>query len=191
MYGLFNESNGSDWQLNLYVRTYGAPTAIAGAVRKTLHDLDAGVPLTETLTLESEIAASLWQERLVAILSAFFGIASVALAAIGLYGALALSVTQRRRELGIRVAIGAQLRDVIRTVCSPVAVALGCGAGAGLLASVWLLHLTRALLYGVEPVDGASLAAAIAVLALCSGAAAVIPARRAARVDPATALREE
>jgi predicted permease len=191
IYGVFDEAKGSDWQVVLYVRTHGAPAALAGAVRDTLRAVDPAVPLVEAHTLDEEIRASLWQERLVAILSAFFGITAVLLAAIGLYGALSLSVAQRRRELGIRVAIGARLGHVLRTVCSPMAAGVACGVAAGIAASVALLRVTRALLYGVEPFDGVSLAAAVAVVAACSVAAAAVPARRAARVDPARALRDE
>ncbi len=191
VYGLFNETNGSDWQVVLYVRTYGAPAGIVSEVRQVLREFDPGVPLEEALTLDSEIRNSLWQERLVAILSAFFGIASVSLAAVGLYGALAVSVAHRRRELGIRIAMGARLRHVLRAVCSPMAAGVGCGLAAGLAASAWLLRLTRALLYGVEPLDPVSLASAVALVLACSIVAAAPPAWRATRVDPGRALRDE
>jgi predicted permease len=191
MYALFNESKGSDWQLHLYVRTWGAPGDIAGAVRQTLRALDPGVPLSEVATLDDEVRASLWQERLVAILAVFFGVASVALAAIGLYGALALSVARRRREMGIRVAVGAQWRHIVRAVCSPMAAGVGAGIAAGLLAGFWLMRLTRSLLFGVEPLDPASVAAAVSIIVVCSAAAAAIPARRAMKVDPGSALREQ
>jgi predicted permease len=190
LYGLLDERKGSDWQLHLHVRTEGPPAGIAAAVRKTLRDLDPGVPLVEVATMDSEIRASLWQERLVAILAAFFGVAAVTLAAIGLYGALALSVAERRRELGIRVAVGAQRRHVVRTVCAPMAVGVVCGIGGGLVAAGWLLRLTRALLFGVEPFDPASAIAAAGLVAACSALAATLPVRRATRVDPAPVLRE-
>jgi predicted permease len=191
VYGLLNEANGSDWQFVLYVRTHGGPGAIAEAVRKAATDVDPGVPLTEAVTLDSEIRTSLWQERLVAILSAFFGIASLSLAAIGVYGALAISVAGRRRELGIRVAVGATARHVAQTVCSTMARAVGAGLVAGAIASLWLLRLTRTLLFGVEPFDGVSFAAAAVVVLVCSGLAAALPARRAVKVDPAIALRQD
>ena len=145
----------------------------------------------DVLTLDSEIRSSLWQERLVAVLWAFFGITSLELAAIGLYGSLAFSVAQRRRELGIRVAVGAQLRHVLQTVCSPMAAGVGFGLALGLLVAFWLLRLMRALLFGVEPFDAVTFGAAVAVVLVCSAAAAALPARQAARVDPAIALREE
>jgi len=191
IYGVFDEQKGSDWQVILYVRTHGAPGALVGAVRDTLRQVDPGVPLVEAHTLDEEIRTSLWQERVVAILSAYFGVAAVALAGIGLYGALSLAVAHRRRELGIRVAIGARAADIVRAVCSPMAIAVACGIAAGLAASAALLKVTRTLLYGVEPLDAASIAAAVGVVALCFVIAAMPPVRRAATVDPAMALREE
>jgi predicted permease len=191
IYGLFDEQKGSDWQVILYVRTFGAPAAIANSVRETLRAIDASVPLTEVWTLDAEVRSSLWQERLVAILSGFFGVAAVLLAALGLYGALSLSVAQRRRELGIRVAIGARVRDVLRAVCSPMAVGVACGVGVGIAGAFGVLRVTRTLLYGVEPLDSVSIVGAVGVVVMCSMVAAAMPARRAARVDPAVALREE
>jgi predicted permease len=191
IYGEFDEAKGTSWQVVLYVRTHGAPGALAGAVREALRQVDPGAPVVEAHTLDEEIRASLWQERIVAILSAYFGLAAVALAAIGLYGALSLAVAHRRRELGIRVAIGAQAADIVRAVCSPMAAAVGCGIAAGLAASAALLKVTRALLYGVEPLDATSMAAAVVVVLACSALASLAPARRAAQVDPALALREE
>jgi predicted permease len=175
----------------LYVRTHGAPQGIAGAVRGELAALDPAVPLVEVLTLDQEVETSLWQERLVAILSAFFGGAAVLLAGIGLYGSLAYSVEQRRREIGIRVAVGARFGHIVRAVCSPIALAVSLGVAAGLAASALLLRLTGRLLYGVRPFDPLSLILAIVFVCLCAALAAAPPARRAARIDPASALREE
>lgn len=177
--------------LILYVRTQGPPAGTIGAVRQAATSLDPGIVLTEAATLDSEIRTSLWQERLVAILSAFFGLASAVLAGIGLYAALALSVAQRRKEFGIRVAVGAQARHVAQAVCGGMAAGVLLGAAAGLIGGYWLLRLTRSLLYGVEPFDAVSAGAAIAVLLAGSAMAAALPARKAASIDPATALREE
>jgi len=179
----------------LYVRARGAPemapSGLAGALRQTLAALDPSVPLREILTLDREVETSLWQERLVAILSAFFGGAAALLAAIGLYGSLAYSVEQRRREIGIRVAVGARLVHILQAVCSPMALAVSLGVAAGLAACAFLLRLTGRLLYGVGPLDPVSLGLAMAFAGLCAAAAAALPARSAARIDPASALREE
>jgi predicted permease len=191
MYAPWDAAKGTDWQFHLHVRTYGNPAAVAGAVRQTLHDVDPGVPLVEAATMDSEIRASLWQERLVAILGMFFGGAAVTLASIGLYAALALSVAQRRREIGIRVAVGARRRHLVEAICSPMAIGVASGIAAGLLGALWLLRLARTLLYGVQPFDPASVAGAVAIVLCASVVAAALPVRRAARVDPATAVRED
>ncbi len=175
----------------LYARTHGSPARMAGALRQALAEVDPAVPLREILTLDREVETSLWQERLVALLSAFFGGAAALLAGIGLYGSLACSVEQRRREIGIRVAVGARLVHVVRALCGPIAPAIALGAAAGLAASAFLLRLTERLLYGVRPLDPLSLALAIVLVCLSAAAAAVPPARRASRIDPASALREE
>jgi predicted permease len=175
----------------LYIRTYGSPSSVTPEVRQAAAALGPGVPLVEALTLNQEVQDSLWQERLVAILAAFFGAASVLLAAIGLYSALARSVAQRTRELGIRIAIGARIRHIVEAVASPLFIALICGLAAGFLASATLLRLTRALLYGVEPVDPVSYAAAALLILLCAGLGAAVPLFRALRIDPAAALRSE
>ena len=175
----------------LYVRTHGAPAGIAGAVRQAMTGIDPTVPLAEVVTLDQEVETSLWQERLVAILSAFFGGAAVLLAGIGLYGSLAYSVEQRRREIGIRVAVGARFRHIVGAVCGPVALAVAFGVALGLGASALLLGVTAKLLFGVRPFDPTTLALAVAFVCLCAAAAAMPPARRAGRIDPAGALREE
>jgi predicted permease len=191
IYFVLDESKIVDSSPLLYVRTYGAPAGIAAAVRKTAAELDSGVPLLEVLTLDEEVRTSLWQERLVALLSAFFGVASVVLAAIGLYGALAWSVARRRHELGIRVAVGARVRHILETVCSPMAVAVACGLAAGLAAAAAVLRVAQSLLFGVKAVDPASYLAAAAIVLLFAVCGAALPARRAVRIDPSRALREE
>ncbi len=189
-YGVRDETPGS-WPLVLYVRTHGSPAAIFSAVRREARALGAGVPLREAITLEQEIQTSLWQERLVALLSAFFGAASALLAALGLYGALTYSVVQRTHELGIRVAVGARTSNIVRTVCSPIGLAVLWGVAAGLSAALFVLRATSPLLFGIQALDPVALAAASAIVVLCAAIAAVRPAWRAARVDPAVALREE
>ena len=175
----------------LYVRTWGDPSGIIRAVRKTATDLAPAVPLIEALTVEQEIQTSLWQERLLALLSGFFGIAAALLAALGLYGSLAQAVARRTRELGIRVAIGASFRHIVRCVCGPMAFALLAGLAAGLVASMLLLRFTARLLFGVAPRDPYSAGISVGVVVLCAVLAAAGPAWRAARTDPASALREE
>jgi predicted permease len=175
----------------LYLRTYGDPTATIGAVRGVLRNLDPRVLLVEANTLEQDIQSSLWQERLVMLLSGFFGVIAVMLSGIGLYAALVYSVTRRRRELGIRIAIGAQDFHIVQTVCGRASVAVGIGLAVGLAVSAALLGFTRSLLYGVSPHDPKTLLFTVLGALLCSLSAVAFPTWRAMRTNPVVALREE
>jgi predicted permease len=191
VYKMMDPSQGAERSLLMHVRTRGAPASIINAVREAIAGLDPRVPLVEVLTLDQEIRTSLWQERLVALLSAFFGAVSIVLAGIGLYGSLTYSVAQRTHELGIRVAVGARVRHIVQTVCAPFAMAVAAGLAAGVLAATFLVGLTGRLLFGVEPLDPRSFAAAACFVVLCAVAAAVLPAWRAIRIAPSSALRED
>jgi len=169
----------------LYVRTHGEPSSIATAVRQAGAALGPGVPLAETIMLNQEVQYSLWRERLLALLAAFFGAASALLTVNGLYSMLARSVAQRKRELGIRMAIGARTRHIIAAVVSPLAIAITCGITAGFLAAVALLRFTRALLFGVDPVDPVSYAVAAALILVCAGFGAAVPLLRVLSIHPA------
>jgi ABC-type antimicrobial peptide transport system permease subunit len=141
------------------------------------------------VTLEDQVKGSLTQERLVATVGAFFGGLGLLLAAIGLYGVTSEAVTSRRAEIGIRMALGASARRVIRVVLRRVAqlVALGIVLGAAL--SAWASTYISSLLYGLQPRDPWTFAAAAALLVLVAGCAAWLPARRAALVEPGFTLR--
>jgi len=190
-YSVIGPGQGSTEARLLYVRTHGSPAGMVSAVREVLARLDPGVPLVEVFTLEQEIQTSLWQERLVALLAAFFGVVSIVLAGIGLYGVLTYTVTQRAHELGIRVAVGARASHIVRTVCAPIVAAVAYGLAAGALGCAFLLRLTGGLLYEVRPADPISLAAAACFVLACAVVASALPAFRAASIDPSRALREE
>ena len=134
--------------------------------------------------------ASLLQERLVAMLSGFFGALALLLAGIGLYGVTAYAVSRRRTEIGIRLALGAQPGGVIRLVLRRVALLVGAGVVAGGLTSLWAARFAGSLLYGLQPRDPWTLGAAAAVLVGVGALAGWLPARRASRIDPARVLRE-
>jgi len=175
----------------LLVRTRTAPESVIQPVRRVLAALDPTLLFTEIHTLAEEVDASAAPERLTATLAAIFGSFAALLAAAGLYGLLALAVEQRRREIGIRMALGARPSDVggmlARQAGALVAAGLVTGLGAALLAGRW----ARPLLYGVGPWDPLSLALAAVLVSVASAAATAIPAARATRVQPATALREQ
>jgi predicted permease len=175
----------------LHVRTQGRPEAIIQPVRQALTALDPAVPFVEISTLAEEVDASTAAERLTAALASIFGTIAALLTAVGLYGLLAYVVAQRRREIGIRMALGAQTVDigvlVGRQALAMVAGGMVLGLGAAAAAAQWM----RSLLYGVAPSDPGSLAAAAVFVALVAAIAIAIPVARAAHIEPAAALRQE
>jgi ABC-type antimicrobial peptide transport system permease subunit len=145
-----------------------------------------------TLTIRpigEQIDAALAQDRVVAMLGGFFGALAVVLAALGVYGVTVYSVTRRQMEIGVRMALGAAPADVGRWVLSRVALLLGAGIVVGVVTSLWASTLVASLLYGIEPRDPATLAAAAVILAAVGATAGGLPAWRASRTDPAAVLR--
>ena len=184
--------NGNDTgPFVFYMRTFGDPAGVVNAARHAIRKLDPAVPLIEVATLEQEVQTSLWQERLVALLSIVFSFIALVLAGIGLYGALAYSVARRTRELGIRMAVGAQVRHILQTVCGGLSLALATGCVLGILASVFVLGVTRHFLFGVNPLDPYCLVASTTAVLICAVLAAALPSWDAIRTDAATALRQE
>ena len=156
-----------------------------------MRSLDSALPLSDVKPLEDYVGGSLASRRfLLALLSAFAALA-ILLAGMGLYGVLAFSVEQRTREIGIRVALGAARREVFRLILGECSVMALAGLAAGLVASVWTSSLLRNLLYGVTSADYVSYSAAALLVLAIAAVAAFLPALRATRVDPITALRYE
>jgi predicted permease len=175
----------------VYVRTTADPTTGFSAARRTVRDLDAGIPVYNLRTLERQIDRSLVIERFVATLSTAFGVLATLLAVVGLYGVMAFTVARRTREIGVRMALGAVQGDVVWLVMREVIVLVGVGMILGLAAAWGLGRLVGAQLYGVTPNDPVTIAAAAGILAAVSLAAGYIPALRATRVNPVFALRCE
>jgi putative ABC transport system permease protein len=140
--------------------------------------------------LAQQVDESLTDDRLIAVLSAFFGVLALILVAVGLYGVTAYAVAQRRTEIGIRMALGAKPTAIIRTVVAHVSTLVAIGVAAGVGVSVWAATLVRSLLYGLEPRDPATLIGAVVVLATVATLAGWLPSWRASRIDPAAVLRE-
>src|SRR5262249_32811572 len=138
-----------------------------------------------------QVGDSLLQERLLATLSGFFGGLALLLASIGLYGTLAFLVTRRRREIGVRMALGADRRAILRLILRDVAIVLAAGASAGVALSFWATRVVQGLLFELSAHDGATLLAAVSILCGVALFAGYFPARRATRVDPMAALRYE
>jgi predicted permease len=172
--------------VDISVRTTGEPGALAPAPTRALTAVGGNVTISYR-TLGDQIDDSLARERLVALLSAFFG---GLLAAIGLYGVASYSVTRRRIEVGIRMAHGATPSRIVRLVLSRVAGQVALGVAIGGLASWWAARFVGSLLYGLKPHDPATIVLAVTILGGVGIAAAWLPARRASRVDPAVVLRE-
>jgi predicted permease len=176
---------------SLYVRTAGDPSNVLGTVRNEVQALDRNLPITNVSTMSDVIAQGLWAPRMGAALLAVFGGLALLLAAIGIYGVLAYSVSQRTHEIGLRMALGAQQRDVLALVMKQGAGLIGSGVVLGLAASFVLARFISSLLFGVSAADPATFAGTPIVLAAVALLASYIPARRAARVDPMVALRYE
>ena len=167
----------------------GSPALLTRSVAEAASGVDRGLALTFR-TLSDYLDASLVQERVVAMIAGFFGALALPLAGLGLYGVTSYAVTRRRPEIGVRMALGASANAVMTLVLSRVAVLVGVGAAVGAAISVWAARFVAPLLYGLQPTDATTLIGAVLVLGTVGGIAGWIPARRAARVDPASVLRE-
>jgi predicted permease len=176
--------------INIAVRSAaGSPANRAAGVNAALAAVDRN--LTARLsTLDVQVNDSLRQERILALLTASFAALALLLAGLGLYGVTAYAVARRRTEIGIRMALGAVQTTVVRLVVSRVARLVGIGVVAGVVASLWLSRFVASLLYGLEPGDPTTLLVAVVVLGAVGITAALLPAMRASRIDPAAVLRE-
>jgi predicted permease len=177
--------------MTLQVRTSGDPEKIGNLVRAQVHDLDANLPLYATTTLEIQIDDSLMQERLITWLSSLFGLLATLLASLGLSGIVAFSVSRRTREIGIRMALGAQPDDILRHVVGHMAFLVTAGMAVGLAAAYGLSRLLGSMLYEVGSADPRAFAGSCFLLGVVAALAAYWPARRATEVDPVVALRYE
>jgi ABC-type antimicrobial peptide transport system permease subunit len=167
----------------------GPPAGLISSVAAAISQMDPNVVTTFTPLL-LQVEAALVQERMLAMLSGFFGALALALAALGLYGTSWYAVTRRRRELGIRLALGATPAGLRRLILSRTALLVGAGAAAGVAGSFWTSKFLTALLYGVEPFDPATVVSAVMILVVVGLVATWIPATRASRIFPAEVLRE-
>jgi predicted permease len=173
------------------LRTSTRPEAMIPTVRRVVAGLDDNLPLFDVRTQTEVIDHLLFNERLVARLSALFGVLAFVLACMGLYGLLSYEVARRTREIGIRTALGAQERDVLRLVVGRGIALVAVGEVAGIAGAFGLTRYLQSLLYGVRPTDPATFIGVVLLLGAVSLAACYIPARRATKVDPMVALRYE
>jgi predicted permease len=173
------------------LRTYQPPTAAEGSVRTAMQQLDSKLALGKVRTMDELIADNLSSERIIALLAMSFGVLAVLLAAIGLYGVLAYSTAQRTREIGIRMAVGAQRSSVVRLVLSDVLWLTGITVVLTVPLSLLFANMLRSQLFGVSPFDPLTLLGGTLLIALVALLSAALPAKRAASIEPMKALRTE
>ena len=177
--------------LTAYVRTTRRPDDTMAAIRRTVHEVDSTLPVFGVQAFENQLARSLASERLIASLSTVFSVLATLLAAIGLYGVMAYTVTRRTREIGIRVALGARGTDVALRIWREATVLVVVGLAAGFTTAWGLTRYVESQLYGVTPRDPWTMVMSVIGLSAIATVAVLIPARRAARIDPIVALRAE
>jgi predicted permease len=187
----FSQANTGRAQMTLVVRTAGDPLTVAAAVRRETQAMDPQAPRFEVETLATQISASLSKERLLATLSSGFGLLALLLSCLGLYGILSYTVALRTREIGIRMALGAERRDVLWLMLRDALRLALIGIALGIPAALAASRLVSSQLFGISAADPGVIGLATLILLAVAAAASYLPARRASRVDPLVALREE
>src|SRR5262245_38844914 len=169
----------------------GDPAAMMAAIQKAVQAVEPKLPVYAVKTQEAQITEILSQSRLFASLSSFFGLLALVLMAIGLYGVMSYTVARRTHEIGVRMALGARAPDVLRMVLGESLSLVLIGSAIGLAAALATTRLIARMLFGLTPTDPLTIAVATLLLLAVATLAGLLPARRAARVDPLVALRHE
>jgi len=173
------------------IRTAGNPNAVIPAVRREIENQARGIAITNVRTLASQVDAWIAQERLVAMLSSCFGGLALFIAVVGLYGVLSYTVARRTQEIGVRMALGAQSRDVVAMILKEVVWLVCLGLALGIPLALFLSRFVADLLYGLTPTDPLTIIVGALVMLIVAMFAGYAPARRASRVDPMVALRRQ
>ena len=177
--------------MTLIVRSTGDPAALIGPVRNEMRGLNKDVPVFSVQTMQERIGDQLAADRMIAVLLSIFGGGALLLAAIGIYGVMGYSVAQRTREIGVRIALGATQRDILKLIVGQGMFLVLIGAGIGLLLALALTRALKSLLFGVSATDPLTFAFVLFVLMSVALLACYLPARRATKIDPLVALRYE
>jgi ABC-type antimicrobial peptide transport system permease subunit len=177
--------------MTIYVRTSSDSRSLLSTVPTIVRRLDANLPVERLRTMDEQIWDNTTRDRVLATLSSSFAGLAILLAGIGLYAVLAYTVAQRRREIGVRMALGADSARIVRMVLGHVSRVTAAGALAGCLAALGLARLAQSMLFGIDGLDVRIVALSTVGVIAVATAAAALPARRAARVEPVTALRPE
>jgi putative ABC transport system permease protein len=177
--------------LALVVRTSGDPTALVGPIENQVWSIDKNLPVSDIRTMQEVVAGSIEQHRFNLFLLGLFAFVALVLALVGTYGVMSESVSARTHEIGIRMALGARAADVLRMVVRQGMTLAAIGSGIGLFGAFWLTKFMATLLYEVSPTDSATFLSIPLIVALVVLGACLIPARRATKVDPVIALRDE
>jgi predicted permease len=175
----------------IVAQTTGEPLAMAGAIRQAIWSIDPQQTITAVFTFDEAVSRAMSRPRLLTVLLGAFGLLGLCLGAIGLYGALAAVVGERRREIGVRLALGAEPRQVLAMVVRGGLGLAGIGVAIGLAGAIGLTRFLSSILYGVTPGDPVTFATTAAIFVLTAAAASLLPARSASRLDPVETLRAE
>jgi putative ABC transport system permease protein len=193
VYVPYHQNRREGWTnaLVLAVRTSSPPENLTQAIREKVYELDPIQPVNDVKTMEERLSGALSQPRFSMLLLGLFAVVALVLAAVGIYGVMSYVVTQRTHEIGIRMALGAQQKDVLRLIVGKGLMLAFAGIAIGLVASYFLTRLMSSLLYGVSATDPVTFIVISLILTGVALGASFVPARRAMKVDPMVALRYE
>jgi ABC-type antimicrobial peptide transport system permease subunit len=177
--------------MSFEVRAAGDPLALAPAVRRVTQSMDPNLAVSGVKSQVEQINDTLFQERLFARLTSFFGLLAALLGCVGVYGIMAFATSQRTREIGIRMALGAHRGEILGMILRETFILVGIGIAAGTVAVLEASRLVASFLFGLKPNDPLTIAGAALLMVAAAALAGYLPARRASRVDPMVALRYE